>query len=527
MQPTTQVSQTDYNKMADWAKPSYEVQQSPNPIASSVPLQQPQGAIPSTALQPVAAIKIPQTATPDTTSAGIIGGTQPSVDMALQNFDQAKGAVGTQAEDSRSALTKMAENIFGQKADAQANQVNLENQLGLQEQQKALSSINTEIASEQIALRGEQERIRQGYGTEAQKQISNNTLNDTYGRRLADLAIRQSAANQNISAIQSNAERQTKLLTAPLDTKIQYLSTFAKDNVDYLDKKQTEKLNFIVDDLKTQKADIQALQNAKTQMITEIANNGGGTNTALIARIQNAKDMGEVTTIGASSGYIGKETRLNNALDRQYKQAQIGKIYQDMAESRATAEAKKAGLTLTPVSAARIQTEVSGISNLAQSNGIKSAVGTSIFSRQADGFLGKTFKALTLTGVGDAKRKLTGETQNFIAGVEQLRQQSTLDKLTEAKANGATFGALSDGERQTLAAAATKLGTWAVKDKNENVIGYNTSEANFKKELDTINNFKKLDYLYRGGNPLDVGVIKTPDGQYATQNSDGTYSILQ
>lgn len=317
MQPTQiQIGQNDYNNLADWAKPNYQVQQSSNPVAATVPLQQPQSAIPASALQPVPAIKVPQTNANNTTSAGVIAGTQPSVDAALTNFDQAKAAVGNDAEKQRMTLTSIAESIFGQKADAQANQVNIENQLGLQEQQKALSQINTEIANEQIALRGEQEKLRQGSGSEAQKAISNNTLNDTYGRRLADLAIRQSAANQNITAIQSNAERQTKLLTAPLDTKIQYLSTFAKDNVDYLDKKQTEKLNFIVDDLKVQKQDIQALQNAKTEMIKEVARNGGGTNQELIRQIQEAGSLGEVAVIGGASGFIGALDRAQLAISR-------------------------------------------------------------------------------------------------------------------------------------------------------------------------------------------------------------------
>lgn len=339
MNPTTektQLSQADYNNIADWAKPNYSV--APNSISSSVPLQQPQSAIPSTSLQPVGAVKIPKVNNTDTTAAGIIGGTQPSVDTALTNFNQAQTAVGTQAEDARSALTKMAENIFGQKADAQANQAKIEEQLGITEQQKSLSQINTDIANEQVALRNEEEKLRQGYGTEAQKQISRQTLQDTYGRRLADLAIRQAAANTNITAIQESAERKTKLLTAPLDTKIQYLSTFAKDNVDYLDKKQTEKLNFIVDDLKTQKADIQALENAKASMIAEISNNGGGTNTALIDRLTKAKSLADVSSIGASSGYIGK-------IERAYKLAQISKLNQ---EARAST-----GLSLNPQNASQ------------------------------------------------------------------------------------------------------------------------------------------------------------------------------
>jgi len=296
-----------------------------NQTNNAIAIQQPQAALAITpqSLQQTPQLKLP-TLAPDTTSAGVVSAVQPSVAKAEDNYNQVKSATGNQAEQEQKSLIAMAKEAMGMKSSIQANQVALENQLGLQEQQKALSEINTEIATEQVALRGEQEKLRQSFASEGQKQISNNTLNDTYGRRLADLAIRQAAANQNITAIQSNADRQTKLLTAPIDTQIQYLSTFGKDNVDYLSSKEKEKLNFLQDDLKTQKADIQALQKAKTDMLIEIAKNGGGSNQQLIQKIQNAQGIGEVTTLGAGSGYIG-------ALDR----AQLAIAQGNLALSRA------------------------------------------------------------------------------------------------------------------------------------------------------------------------------------------------
>jgi len=122
-------------------------------------------------------------------------------------------------------------------------------------------------------------------------------------------------------------------------------------------------------------------------------------------------------------------------------------------------------------------------------------------------------------------QSLTGGKANFIAGVEQLRSGLNLQALIDAKAKGATFGALSDQELQVLANAATKIGVWTVKDKNGNVKGYKANENDFKTELDKINNFAKLDYIYRGGNPADVGV-QIIDGKYYTKNSDGSITEL-
>lgn len=114
---------------------------------------------------------------------------------------------------------------------------------------------------------------------------------------------------------------------------------------------------------------------------------------------------------------------------------------------------------------------------------------------------------------------------DFIAGIKQVTDQLTLDKLIQAKANGATFGALSDSERETLASAATRIGSWAVKDKNGNIVGYNTSGDSLKAELNKIANFAKLDYIKKGGSPDEVGVPKMPDGKYFLQFGDSMMEV--
>lgn len=121
----------------------------------------------------------------------------------------------------------------------------------------------------------------------------------------------------------------------------------------------------------------------------------------------------------------------------------------------------------------------------------------------------------------------TGAKSNFIGSVEQLKQGLTLTSLQNAKSNGATFGALSDSELNLLSQSATKLGSWAIKDSAGNVTGYNVDEGNFKKELDHINNFQKLDYVLKGGDPTSVGVQEQADGTFWVQNSDGSKTQIQ
>lgn len=166
--------------------------------------------------------------------------------------------------------------------------------------------------------------------------------------------------------------------------------------------------------------------------------------------------------------------------------------------------------TTQPLIQAQDQATIETIDALKNHNGINIAVGPNAFARWTP------FKADTWTG----------DKQDFIAGVEQLTSQLSLDSLIQAKAKGATFGALSEGEMRILSATASKINTWRHTDKNGNVNYYNTSEANFKKELDKIGNFAKYDYILKGGNPEAVGVTLMPNGKYIAVNSDGSYVEL-
>ena len=103
---------------------------------------------------------------------------------------------------------------------------------------------------------------------------------------------------------------------------------------------------------------------------------------------------------------------------------------------------------------------------------------------------------------------------NFIAGIKQITGQLTMDKLIQAKANGATFGALSDGEREMLAQAASKFASWEIKNDKGEVTGYKTDGKSLQAELERINSFAKLDYVKRGGSPEDVGIPAMQDGKY-------------
>jgi hypothetical protein len=149
---------------------------------------------------------------------------------------------------------------------------------------------------------------------------------------------------------------------------------------------------------------------------------------------------------------------------------------------------------------------VNGI--LANTKGLQAAVGTtSLFGRGGN------------YDVGSSRGK-------FLADTQQLISQLTLDNLINAKAKGATFGALSEGELKLLAAGATTLTRYAKTDKSGNITAFKTSEKNVKKELDTIANFAKKDFILKGGDPASVGAEVMPNGAVVVKNSDGTITQL-
>jgi hypothetical protein len=86
-----------------------------------------------------------------------------------------------------------------------------------------------------------------------------------------------------------------------------------------------------------------------------------------------------------------------------------------------------------------------------------------------------------------ASKALDGSGERFAGAVHKLVSGMTLANLIAAKAQGAAFGALSEGELSLLANSASAINDWEIKDEKHNGTGYwDIDEADFKKELTTI-----------------------------------------
>jgi len=188
--------------------------------------------------------------------------------------------------------------------------------------------------------------------------------------------------------------------------------------------------------------------------------------------------------IGMQSDNNGNVTVVTQNPDGSYSTQSIGQIGK-VDKTKATTQTDEA-LLKEAQTLEEAQTKISDINNL-------------IYARNEDGTLdtekySKGLQKSAQLGIAVFPGKWMQEYQSandediarFIGGVEQLISSGTIKSLIDAKANGATFGALSDRELGIIAASFSKIGKWKVEDKNGRVIGYNVSAKDMAEELNRI-----------------------------------------
>lgn len=195
------------------------------------------------------------------------------------------------------------------------------------------------------------------------------------------------------------------------------------------------------------------------------------------------RDLKEISDLSLSALQNGAPTsvatRMRNAKTPQEAMSIAGSYLISFSDKIKQAELKKLNVP-QPEIALDIDNKIKSIEEIkGNSLGLKLAVGPTRLNRTAG--------AIDLTSGGLSAR------QNFIASVEQLTSEETLNTLINAKAKGATFGALSEGELNLLRQSASKIGKWAI-TKDGKVVGYKASESDFLKELNRLQSLQKKAY---------------------------------
>jgi len=206
------------------------------------------------------------------------------------------------------------------------------------------------------------------------------------------------------------------------------------------------------------------------------------------------------------------------ALDIAVKQAQLVKLQKETsllgeptaAEKKATESAIKSAKASIPA----MQDKITAVDVLKNSSALSERVGPNIFSRKLTGVLGN---------LQVNPQDWGGAGQEFAGGVHKLVSGLTLDSLIQAKAQGATFGALSDSELNILANSASTINDWEIKKNGVGTGVWNVSETAFKKELDNIKNLTNRAILLSQGTLINDEEQSLLDNLFTNQDASSFY----
>lgn len=471
---------------------------------------------------------------PDITNyAGITGGITDSIINDYKNLNQQLTDKQNAQETAGTDITKLMQDLTGKTADTQlANEqagVNTEI-ASLNKSAQQLADLNAQASSlnreaQAIPLQT-QENNRNTGATDAGVAPQNagalrlNALKALSIGQQADIAAAAATGSQlRLQAARDKAQQVIDLKYKPLEDALAIKEKQYELNKDVLmsiDKKRAEALNLAIDKEKNALADVKAKQKANADTASEYAKYAMEGGQSDIASQISALDTSSKTFSQDLSKLQSKIKNPSLTLDLAIKQAQLNKLQKEtrllgeptQKEKKEAEDALKNAKASIPAMNDKIDAVDLLLNN---GGGFATRVGTNILSRKPLGFFGGVGKALTGVGIPllaeDLGASVSGTGQQFAGGVHRLVSGLTLQSLIDAKAQGATFGALSDSELNILANSASAINDWEIKKDGKGTGVWNIDEASFKKELENIQN------LTRRALVLSQKSVMTPEEQ--------------
>lgn len=384
--------------------------------------------------------------------------------IQIQDLNTAEQARDTSLQDLTSAM-------FGNETQG-ARTLNYEEQAGIPILQRQLREVENQLTQTDLNFRREREKIQTETGlTVGQRNARLADVSRKQASQLADLEVIRAARSGVLSDAQSFVQRKTELEFADEQARIDRLKFIYENN----EGKYKDELGKVVKKeeraFELAKEEYQTTENEKLQLVRNAQANGAGN--GVLSAILKSKTVEEAYKNAGSFGM---------SIDDKIKSAQLDKIRAEIPKDIPEEEQEKA-----VVIADKIQNFDAIIGNKL---GFKLAVGPTRLNR--------TPGALDITSGG------IGAKQEFIASVEQLVSEETLNTLINAKAKGATFGALSEGELALLKQSASKIGKWSKTNKSGKVVGYEAPETAFLEELNTLKNLQIKAYEKATGIPYNA-----------------------
>lgn len=270
-------------------------------------------------------VKIPPTPLTSDPATPIIVGAQASEEQAQKAAEEAvktqNAGIDKLASDRTGIMDKVYD-LVGLQKNAQTARIS--DETAVDPSRQDLANINKQIADYNVQYRGETDATngRGDLSDNGRQSLQTNT-DSKYGRILADLTIRQSAANTNIEDLEKAADRKLALTLAPIQSDIDYFTKYALDNNDALTKNEKDKLAAIV----AQKSDILDRQKDQQSIGTTALK------TALENGIKLPDNVVKQILDNPSQAYAimaANNISLENPLDAAKKQADLNKVLADL-----------------------------------------------------------------------------------------------------------------------------------------------------------------------------------------------------
>lgn len=494
---------------------------------------------PSSVNNTVKPFVVPQPKTP-VASNGLSG----AIDSSLNVFKTQQEAELQARKDAqkadKSTLDQTLQEILGTNTEI-ANVGNTVDRTEQDTAKKLADSYTSQIEAEQLATRRAIENIQKNnpqglFNAGAEQEI--NRLNRDSLSKQADLAILQNSAIRNYDTAAAIADRQVQLKLEPLKVKAENLKLFYEANKADFNKEDDRLYNEAIKKADNELKKQEDIEKQISEIKQNVAKYAGSNASSIISRIssidttsKNALD--EALKLGGNYAI--------DPLERAIKQAQLSKLNNEnggtnLKELLTIKEAQDAGV---PYGTTRGQLIAKG-----QSSSKDSTLLASSSDKIADveKLLTDTGSLARSAGVLRNDRFLPpgtiNSTRDWRATIGNVLSGLTVTELARIKGTGVTFGALSDGERQLVAnAASTLINGQIYEGTGENRVPtgrFKISEEKVKEELAKIQKYAELDFQKRNGisyqdykknnstNTTDA-YLNTVDT--ALQNTNSPYSL--
>lgn len=446
--------------------------------------------------------------------------------FARQQEERARQAQSTEAQ----SFAALQAEILGTPTRSELEAEAFSQRGGVDDLQKELNAITADLRGEQRSL---ELRLREldknpqgllkGALEDEKRRIQTESL-----QRQADISIIGMAAQDRFDSAKAIADRTINAITEQNQKRIDFYQEVYDRNSALFDKAETRAFETAQADrerkLANEEADARALSAAKLEAIKMAQLNGAPA--SVLASIQASQTPEEVFTKGGQYASV-------DLLDRAIKSEQLSSLRNKPAALRPTSVIDQGGRKLLIDTQTGEVIQDFGTTNV-DTEELQRASNEQAVKQVYDLRSHKGFNS-SVGPIGLARIALIdkfGAKDDFIAGIDNLTKDLTLDNLIKAKEEGATFGALSNAELSLLAESATKINNWRKGERGSDgsiivTSGYDASQKDFMKELDRIAYFRALDAYKKGSKPQDVGLATTPDGKVWFRNGDGSVQEIK